>query len=202
MLFRSLSATEISIAAFSTGALEPWSEKSFAGQTRYELVDTPVGKVMRATSKGTASGLFREIRIDLKKTPYLHWSWRVENIYQDIDERIKSGDDYPARLYVVLSGGLFFWKTRAVNYVWSSKERVGSHWPNAFTRNARMVAVRSGSRDTGEWVKESRNVRQDLRDLFGEELTEIDAVAIMTDSDNSGQSATAYYGDIYFSDKP
>ncbi len=116
------------------------------------------------------------------------------------NERTKDGDDYSARVYVVVSGGVFFWRTRAINYVWSSNQPVGTSWPNAFTDNALMLAVRSGkSNDVGRWVQERRNVREDLRQLLGKEITQIDAVAVMTDSDNTQQSTSATYGDIYFS---
>lgn len=191
-------AGERVVGAFSRGVLDGWQEKSFAGKTQYALVDTPDGKILRATSQAAASGLFKEITVDLGRTPYLHWAWRVGSTFKGNDERGKSGDDYPARIYVVVSGGLLFWRTRAVNYVWSSHQAVGEVWPNAFTGNARMVAVRSGEGDAGRWMRERRNVREDLRRLFGEDISHIHAVAVMTDSDNTGQAATAEYGDIYF----
>jgi hypothetical protein len=99
---------------------------------------------------------------------------------------------------VVFSGGLFFWRTRAINYVWSSNQPEGASWPNAFTGNARMIAVESGPQRLGQWVSEQRNVAEDYRRLFGGEPGSVDAVAIMTDTDNSGQQASAWYGDIWF----
>lgn len=187
------------IGDFSHGVLSGWEEKSFVGNTRYHLVDDPsTGQALAAESEASASGLFREQRIDLTKTPYLHWSWRVEQTFSGNDERSKAGDDYPARLYVVVDGGMFFWRTRAVNYVWSSHQPVGTSWPNAFTGNAMMLAVRSGQAERGRWVQERRNVRADLQRLFGEDFDHIDAVAVMTDSDNTGGRIAARYGDIYF----
>ena len=100
---------------------------------------------------------------------------------------------------MVCSGGLFFWRTRAINYVWSSNQSVGSSWPNAFTGRARMVAVESGAAKAGRWVDERRDVLADYRRLFGSDPGDVDAVAIMTDTDNTGLSATAWYGDIWFS---
>jgi hypothetical protein len=122
----------------------------------------------------------------------------VDQVLSGVDERSKAGDDYPARVYVVVSGGAAFWKTRSLVYVWSSNQAVGATWNNAFTGNARVMALRSGMRDAGGWVSEKRNIRADFRQLFGEDIRQIDAVALMTDTDNSGQSATAWYGDIYF----
>jgi hypothetical protein len=192
-------ADDVMIANFSAGDLSGWEEKSFLGNTHYQLVEGDTSKVLKASTQGKASGLFREIEIDLTQTPYLNWSWKVTNTFRDNDERSKAGDDYPARIYVVVSGGLFFWNTRAVNYVWASHESTGSQWPNAFTGNARMMAVQSGEEMLGQWVYERRNVREDLKRLFGDDFAQIDAVAVMVDGDNTGQSAESYFGDIYFS---
>jgi len=199
------------VARFSEGDLSGWKEKSFKENSQYDFVSSetikpnntkngsPPGKVLRARTQGQASGLFKEVVVDLNETPYLNWSWQVQNLYQGNDERSKAGDDYPARIYVLVSGGLFFWRTKAINYVWSSNQLANSEWPNAYTGNARMVAVRAGDKEVGQWVQERRNVREDLKRLFGVDIAQIDAVAVMVDGDNTGQSATAYFGDIFFS---
>lgn len=192
-------AETMMVGKFSAGDLSGWETESFSGDTEYTLVEKDGRRVLRAVSQGTASGLYREIGVDLNRTPYLNWTWQVANVLEGIDERSKSGDDYPARVYVVVSGKLFFWRTRAVNYVWSSNQPAGSVWPNVYTGNAQMMAVESGSEKVGQWVTEKRNVQTDFRRLFGDEVDHIDAVAIMTDTDNSEQAATAWYGDIYFS---
>lgn len=191
------------VANFSEGDLSDWEEKSFKGNSQYSFVEVKSNKklikVLRASTEGQASGLFKDVVIDLQKTPYLHWSWQVKNLLEGNDERSKEGDDYPARIYVVVSGGVFFWNTKAINYVWSSNQPQGSEWPNAYTGNAKMIAVQAGKEKVGQWVKEKRNVREDLKRLFGDDLTQIDAIAVMVDGDNTGQSATSFFGDIYFS---
>jgi hypothetical protein len=186
------------IGRFSTDGLQGWQEKSFVGETDYGLVEVDGRRVLRAHSQGSASGLYRELEVDLEKTPYLHWSWRVANVLEGVDERRKAGDDYAARVYVVVSGGLLFWKTRSLVYVWSSAQPAGSHWQSAYTANVQMLALRSGKVEVGQWKQEQRNVRADFKRLFGDEIRRVDAVAVMTDTDNSGQVATAWYGDIYF----
>jgi len=128
----------------------------------------------------------------------LNWSWRVDQVLKGTDERSKDGDDYPARVYVVASGGAALWKTRSLVYVWSSNQPVGATWNNAFTDNARVMALRSGTQDAGRWVSEKRDIRADFQRLFGRDIDAVDAVALMTDTDNSGQRASAWYGDIYF----
>lgn len=189
----------IEVARFSAGELDQWQTEVFAGETRYALVEDQGRKVLRADSDGTASGRYREIRVDLERTPILNWSWKIDDVLDGNDEHTRAGDDYPVRIYVVFSGGLRFWRTRAINYVWSSHQPAGSEWPNAFTGNARMIAVDSGDEMAGEWVTHARDVSADYRRLFGSRPGRVDAVAIMTDTDNTGQSATAWYGDIWFS---
>jgi len=189
-----------SVGEFSQGDLSGWEEKSFKGNSLYRFVETDTGKALRASTEGKASGLFKEVSVDLTKTPWINWSWLVENTYKNNNERSKEGDDYPARIYVVVSGGIFFWNTKAINYVWASHEPKDSVWPNAYADNAKLFAVRSGDMEIGQWIKEKRNVREDLKSMFGEDITQIDVIAVMVDGDNTGQSATSYFGDIFFSE--
>ncbi len=189
------------VAEFSKQERAGWDEKEFEGKTRYKIVSMDGKYVLAAQSTGAASGLFKEVSIDLKKTPFLNWTWKVDSVLSGIDEKTKEGDDYVARVYVVSSGGLFVWNTKALNYVWSSNQPVGDSWPNAYTSNAHMISVESGPAGEGQWKAYKRNVLQDFKRFHDADISEIDVVAIMTDTDNSGLSAKAYYGDIYFSSK-
>jgi hypothetical protein len=196
---------KLMIGSFSSGSLDNWEAKEFKGQTSYKLVDLAGTRVLKAESAGSASGLFNEQRIDLHKTPVMNWRWHIENrLGNDINEQVKSGDDYAARVYVIASGGAAFWQTKAINYVWSSTSPVGNVWPNAYAFSGvngkmMMIALRSSTDQAGTWYSEKRNILTDLKHQFGEEIRYIDAVAIMTDTDDSHGKATAYYGDIYFS---
>jgi hypothetical protein len=200
-----VSGEKLMIGSFSSGSLDNWEAKEFKGQTSYKLVDLAGTKVLKAESAGSASGLFNEQRIDLHKTPVMNWRWHIENrLGNNINEQVKSGDDYAARVYVIASGGAAFWQTKAINYVWSSTSPVGNVWPNPYAyagANGKMmmIAVRSSTDQAGTWYSEKRNILTDLKHQFGEEIRYIDAVAIMTDTDDSHGKATAYYGDIYFS---
>lgn len=188
------------VGDFAHSDLHDWEEKVFAGTTHYESVEQDGQTVLRAESRNSASGLFRELRVDLQKYPYLNWRWRITGRSGIDNEKIKAGDDYAARVYVVVDGGLFFWKTKAVNYVWADAAHKGEVWPNAFAgKNAMMMALRSGEDDVSTWYVEKRNIREELKKLFGEDIRYIDAVALMTDTDNAGGEAISYYGDIYFS---
>ncbi|MDT8363407.1 MAG: DUF3047 domain-containing protein [Nitrosomonas sp.] len=191
----------IDVGRFSKSDLSGWQTKVFEGETDYTLEDDGGKIVLRADSSAAASGRYREVSIDLSKTPILNWAWKVKNILAGNDERTRAGDDYPARIYVVFSGGLAFWRTRAINYVWSNRQPIDRSWPNAFTSNARMIAVASGANQIGQWVNVRRDVMADYRRLFGETVERADAVAIMTDTDNTGATATAWYGDIWFSER-
>lgn len=191
--------TALAIGSFSKGSLTGWKAKEFKGETKYQLAAIDNVKALKADSNAAASGLFYEQKIDLEKNPVMNWRWRVEKPLPKLDEQAKAGDDFAARVYVVKSGGLVFWNTKAINYVWSSNSGKAKPWPNPFAGDhAMMVAVRSAEDKTGTWHTEKRNVREDFKQLTGEDIKSIDAVAIMTDTDNSKAKATAYYGDIYF----
>ena len=194
-------AQRVDVARFSDGNLDGWTSKTFAGATQYALTGDVGRRVLHARSDAAASGLYRKVRVDLTKTPNLHWSWRISRPLDIDDERQRRGDDFPARVYVVFADGPLLWRTRAINYVWSSRQPADTAWPNPFTDKARMIAVRSGAAGSGEWARESRNVLDDYRRVFGEVPGDVSAVAVMSDSDNSGLATEAWFGDIWFAAK-
>ncbi|BBB29932.1 DUF3047 domain-containing protein [Neptunomonas japonica] len=175
-----------------------WKHKSFSGDTDYSIVyDEKIQqKVILAKSSQTASGLFYEKKIDLNKTPFLNWSWRVEKFPSVADEKVKAGDDFAARIYIVVQDGWTFLSTKAISYVWSKQSHTNDVWPNPFTNGSAMMLAVRGSDDGNGWVTEKRNIKEDLQKLFGKEIRYIDAIAIMTDTDNSKSSATSYYSNI------
>lgn len=190
----------LQLGEFSRNQLDGWEKQSSEGETQYQLETIGDLTVLRANSQASASGMFKEQRVDLEKTPFLNWSWRIANHLKGLSEQSKSGDDYAARLYVVVKGGLAFWQTKAINYVWSSNTLKETSWPNAFAgEQLMMLALRGPEATLNAWQSEKRNVRADLHRLFGEDIRYIDAVALMTDTDNSQSQASAFYGDIWFS---
>jgi len=186
------------VGRFSAGDLGGWEERSFHGRTIYRIVRRDGRRVLEADSRGTASSLIRRVRVDPARTPILEWSWRVDGVLDGLDERSRAGDDYAARVYVIFSGGAFFWRTRALNYVWSGGQEKGAVWPSAFTGNSMMFALRSPADGAGRWFRERRDIREDFRRAFGGEPPPVDAVAVMSDTDQSGRSVRAWYGDIRF----
>ena len=191
-------ADEQAIGRFATEGLKGWERKVFEGLTDYSLVTEDGRTVVGAHSKTAASGLIKKVNLDPHQFRYLKWSWKISATIPNGDERTKKGDDYAGRVYVVFPGR-FFWQTRAINYIWANHLDKGASLPNAYTANAQMVAVESGNARAGQWISEERDILADYRRLFGEEPRRIGAIAIMTDTDNTGAEVTAWYGDISIS---
>lgn len=193
----------VSVGRFSENDLVEWESQSFSGETQYKIVrdDDSSDLVLKAISASSASGLVKRQRIDLRKTPYLHWRWKIAKQLSISNERKKTEDDYAARVYVIVDGGFFPWRTMAINYVWSHGVLKGQHWDNAFAPNqSKMISVRSKEDGVGLWYSEVRNVGEDFKALYGKAVTYIDVIAIMTDTDNTSLSAESFYGDVYFSE--
>jgi len=180
--------------------LDGWQEKVFCGNTLYQKCRVGNKEALKAHAKETASGLIKKIRVDLREYPYLNWSWRVEKGLNVADEKQKEGDDYAARVCMIIDTGLPGWRMKSMHYVWADGAEKEEVWPNAFVNEkTMMLALRTNKDQTSAWYEEKRNVFEDLKKVFGKEIRYIDAVAVMTDTDNSKGEATAYYGEMYFS---
>ncbi len=196
---------------------KPLTFKKSPKHTQYQVVKDGDQLVMRAVSDASASGLIKESRIDPKEYPIVQWRWKVANVLQKGDVTKKTGDDYPARIYITFeydadraslfeaakykAGKAVFGPDlpfRALNYIWESKAAKGSIIPNPYTEWTMMVVVESGPADLNTWIVEERNIYEDFKKAFNEEPLKISGVAIMSDTDNTLESATAYYGDIVF----
>ena len=190
----------IFIGQFSENNLDGWQEKDFVKQTSYHLLKQDNQTVLQAEADASSSGLFKNVLVDLTTHPYLNWQWKIEKGHPPLAERTRNGDDYAARIFIVAKGGLLFWNAKSINYVWASTEKKGGIWPSAVAgKNTMHLAVRSSEDKKDTWYQEKRNVYEDFKKIFGKEIKEIHAVAIMTDSDNSKGSVRASYGDISFS---
>jgi Protein of unknown function (DUF3047) len=194
-------ADTIAVSLFATEGLSGWERKSFKGETDYSIVREGGSTVVKARSSAAASGLFKKVQLDPLQYRYLRWKWKVAEPLRGGAEKTKAGDDYSARVYVVFPG-IFFWQTKAINYVWANRLAKEESFPNPYTRNATMVVVESGPEKAGVWVAEQRDILADYRRLFGGEPRQIGAIAVMTDTDNTGGEATAWYGDIAISSLP
>ena len=196
---------------------KPLTFKKIERHTVYKMVKDGDTVAIKATSEASSSGLTREIKINLKEYPVVQWRWKVANILKNGDVSKKEGDDYPARIYITFeydAGKVSFFKKAqyetvkliygqyppigAINYIWESKAPKGTVAPNPFTGQVKMIVVESGAAGLNQWISEERNLYEDYKQAFGDEPPMISGVAIMTDTDNTGESATAYYGDIVF----
>ena len=199
------------LTSLNNNAIALWEAKVFSGKSIYTINQYQGRLALQALSQSSASGLVLKNKIDLTITPYINWSWLVEKTLHGLNERSKSGDDFAARVYVVIDGGFMVWKTKSLNYVWSSNQAKNLVWDNPFAGSSvKMMSVKGKGSQTGKWYEEKRNVYQDLIDAFGDQGSEeanleaynyVDIIAIMTDTDNSGKKAESYYGDIVFSTK-
>ena len=183
--------TDIPIARFSASDLSGWSDKVIKGKTSYTLEDG----ALKAHSLKSASGKIKKVSIDTRKYPKITWNWRIDHVLKRENIKLKSGDDFAARVYVVFPR-TFFWRMRAINYVWAAKMPKGSEAPSPYTANSVIVAVESGEELAGKWVSEERNIYEDYKRIFGEEPPLLGGVVIMTDTDDTQDEATAWYGDI------
>ncbi|WP_236613297.1 DUF3047 domain-containing protein [Chrysiogenes arsenatis] len=176
---------------------DQWQEQTFrkTAPTTYQQLNEAGKPIMRAQANGAASGLVYEIDFDPAVYPILKWRWKIDQVLPLGDARTKAGDDYPARVYVVFPKW-FKPATQSINYIWANRLPQGEVIPNPFFDNARMVAVRSGNGDAGIWHTECRNIYRDYQAIFGEAPPRAGAIAIMTDADNTGGTATGYYADI------
>jgi hypothetical protein len=195
---------------------KPLTFKKVPTHTVYAVVRDGDSTVVRADSRAGASGLTRDVSIDLKEYPVVAWRWKVSNVIAKGDVTKKAGDDYAARLYITFAydpdkvsfskkarykaGRLLFGDIPigAISYIWDRRTPRGTIVPNAFTDFVKMIVVESGDANVGRWMEEERNLYEDYRRAFGEEPLPVNGVAIMTDTDNTGEAATAYYGDIVF----
>jgi len=215
------SLPDYAVASFSNmragGTISGWEPLSLgdAPQTSYALVTDGGRTVVRGEAEGSASGLIRRISLDAHRFPIMTWRWKAEGVISGGNIRRRGGDDYPARIYVTFAydpSDLSFGDrvkyralralgyrdipVRALSYVWANRPDETKIVPNAFTDWVQMVPVRSGTAGTGAWQTERRDLVADYRAAFGEDPPPISGVAIMTDADNTGGEATAYFGDI------
>ncbi|MDD2309281.1 MAG: DUF3047 domain-containing protein [Desulfuromonadaceae bacterium] len=191
-------AQDLPVSNFTADGLRGWEIKRFKGSTDYRIIHENGHAVLKSHAKGAASGLTKKIKFSPAVYRYLKWSWKIAGTVANGNESTQQGDDYAARLYVIFPGR-FFWQMRALNYIWANKLPKGEFIANAYTGNAKMLAVESGSSKVGQWVSEERDILADYRRVFGEEPPMAGGVAIMTDTDNTGAEATAWYGDITLS---
>ncbi len=182
-----------------------WQYFSFPSVTRktsYEIVaDSRYGMVIRARSAGGAGGVARRISLDPQDYPVLNWAWKIEDVIARSSLVEKSGDDFPVRLLISFANGAFTKSAPETTlcYVWTAREPVGSIGINPLHEHVATVVAASGADRANSWQEFSANLVEDYIEAFGQKPGMIQAIALMTDTDDTGVSAQAWYGPVFLS---
>jgi hypothetical protein len=195
-------AESVNVFEFTENELSTLKVRKVRGadsKTRYSLGSNENGKFIRSEANNSASGLGKEIKINLNETPFLNITWKIEKDLPGINENSKKGHDYAARVFVVKKTGATPLSNRAMNYVFSSNNDINTYHPSPFTKKSIDYVLSTTKENLNEWVTVKVNVRDHFKKFHNLDLEEINGVAIMSDTDNSKLRSIAYYQNIYFS---
>ena len=197
-------ADEIKVFNFTETELSKLEVRKVRGadnKTIYTVGSNDNGNFLKAIANNGASGLGKEVKIDLNKTPFINISWKIEKDLSGIKEDTKKGHDFAARVFAVKKTGATPLSNRAINYVFSSNNEIGKNWPSPYTKKSVDNVLASTKDNLNEWVTVKANVKEDFKKFHNLNVNELDGLAIMSDTDNSKMRAIAYYQNIYFSSK-
>lgn len=175
-----------------------WQQRDFGKATEFTQVTVDGVSAIRAVGRDSASGLFREVKLDLREHPVLQWSWRVDRLQASADLSDAAAEDFAAAVFMIF-GDPGSAESRSLAYVWTN-DRLA---PETVVRSphrpdrVRSIVVESGATGLGRWQEETRDIRSDFRRAFGVEAPGmLDGVALFTDNDQTGEPVEAYYGAI------
>ena len=197
-----LYAEEVKVFEFTEKELSELTVRKVRGadnKTTYSVGSNDNGNYLKAIADNAASGLGKEIKIDLNKTPFINITWKIEKDIPGIDETTKKGHDFAARVFVIKKTGATALSNRAVNYVFSSNQDLGSNSPSPYTKKSVDNVLATTKTNLNEWVTVKANVKKDFKKFHNLDVNELDGIAIMSDTDNSKQKSITYYQNIYFS---
>jgi len=196
---QSLVAETINVFEFTKEEMKSLEVRKVKGKTTYTLGFNENGNYIRAEAEGKASGLGKELKINLLKTPFINITWKVEKDLPGIIENSKKGHDYAARVFVIKKTGATALSNRAINYVFSSNNSAGNNWPSPYTKKSIDYVLSTTKEHHNQWITVKANVREHFKKLHDLDVSELTGVVIMTDTDNSKLKAISYYQNIYFS---
>jgi len=197
-----LYAKDIKVFEFTDKELSELTVRKVRGadnKTEYSVGSNEKGNYLKAIADNAASGLGKEIKIDLNKTPFINITWKIEKDIPGIDETNKKGHDFAARVFVIKKTGATALSNRAVNYVFSSNQDVGNNSRSPYTKKSVDNVLATTKTNLNEWVTVKANVKEDFKKFHNLDVNELDGIAIMSDTDNSKQKSITYYQNIYFS---
>ena len=196
------SANEVKVFEFTESELSQLQVRKVRGadkKTVYSIGANENGNYLKSVADNAASGLGKEVKIDLNKTPFINITWKIDQDLKGIKENTKKGHDFAARVFAVKKTGATPLSNRAINYVFSSNNDVGLNWPSPYTKKSVDNVLSSTKNSLGEWVTVKSNVKEDFKKFHDLDVNELDGLAIMSDTDNSKMKSIAYYQNIYFS---
>ena len=197
-----LYAEEVKVFKFTEKELSELTVRKVRGadnKTTYSVGSNDNGNYLKAIADNAASGLGKEIKIDLNKTPFINITWKIEKDIPGIDETTKKGHDFAARVFVIKKTGATALSNRAVNYVFSSNQDIGSNSRSPYTKKSVDNVLATTKTKLNEWVTVKANVKEDFKKFHNLDVNELDGIAIMSDTYNSKQKSITYYQNIYFS---
>jgi len=202
ILISSTVANEVIVFEFTEEELSELTVRKVRGaknETSYTVGKNENGNFLKAVADNAASGLGKEVKIDLNKTPFINITWKIEKDLSGITEDTKKGHDFAARVFAVKKTGATPLSDRAVNYVFSSNNDVGQSWPSPYTKKSIDNVMATTKTNLNEWVTVKSNVKEDFKKFHDLDLDELDGLAVMADTDNSKMKSIAYFQNIYFS---
>ena len=195
-------AEQVKVFEFTEKELSELKVRKVRGadnKTIYTVGSNKNGKFFKAVADNSASGLGKEIKIDLNKTPFINITWKVEKDLKGIKEDTKKGHDFAARVFAIKKTGATPLSNRAINYVFSSNSEIGKSWPSPYTKKSIDNVISTTNEHMNVWVTVKANVKKDFKNFHNLDVNEINGIAIMTDTDNSKLKAITYYQNIFFS---
>ena len=195
-------ADEVNVFEFTNEELAGLEVRKVRGadnKTIYTIGSNDNGNFLKAIADNAASGLGKEVKIDLNKTPFINITWKIEKDLAGIKENTKKGHDFAARVFAVKKTGATPLSNRAINYVFSSNNQIGFNSPSPYTKKSIDNVLATTVNNLNEWVTVKSNVKEDFKKFHDLDVNELDGLAIMSDTDNSKMKAVAYYQYIYFS---
>ena len=195
-------AEDVKVFEFTDTELSKLEVRKVRGadnKTIYEVGSNENGNFLKAIADNAASGLGKEVKIDLNQTPFINITWKIERDLPGIKENTKKGHDFAARVFVIKKTGATPLSNRAINYVFSSNNEVGFYSPSPYTKKSIDNVLASTKNNLDEWIIVKSNVKEDFKKFHNLDVNELDGLAIMSDTDNSKMIAVAYYQNIYFS---
>ena len=168
-------------------------------KTVYSVNSNKNGNYLKAVADNAASGLGKEIKINLNKTPFINITWKVQKDLKGIKENTKKGHDFAARVFAVKKTGATVLSNRAINYVFSSNSDIGLNWSSPYTKKSMDNVLSTTKENLNQWVTVKANVKEDFKKFHNLDVNELDGLAIMADTDNSKMKSVSYFQSIYFS---